>query len=90
MAELSRKSPANALGKVAIAFLAILIILGGMLWSVYYQLPDGLEINFIGFIKLWFRELVITGALILALIIVGFRRWSRGSTNRKQSVRNVP
>jgi hypothetical protein len=62
----------NALKRnIAIAILAIVVMLVVMITSIYYPYPSGQSMDIAAFIKLWFRELLILGVLLIAIIYEG-------------------
>jgi hypothetical protein len=60
----------------AIIILAIVVGIAGMIISIYYPYPSGQLMDVKGFIQLWFRELLILGVFIIALIYSNLRRHS--------------
>jgi hypothetical protein len=42
-----------------------------MVASIYYPYPNGQSIGIKSFVMLWFRELFILGAILIAIILAG-------------------
>jgi hypothetical protein len=42
-----------------------------MVASIYYPYPNGQSIGIKSFVMLWFRELFILGAILVAIILAG-------------------
>ena len=42
-----------------------------MVASIYYPHPNGQSIDIKSFVMLWFRELFILGAILIAIILAG-------------------
>lgn len=59
----------NAEGKLVLGFLAIVAMIVGMVATIYYPWPGG-KFGVGDFIEFWFRELILVGALVGALIFV--------------------
>lgn len=66
----SNESPKNANSKSgsSIVFL-VLAMVCVMVFSLYYPFPDGKSLNLTGFLKLWFREIILMSA-VLAFCLV--------------------
>lgn len=52
----------------AIIILAIVVMMAGMIGSIYYPFPSGQSMDVAGFVKLWLRELLILGVIVIAII----------------------
>jgi hypothetical protein len=56
---------------IAIIVFCIVVLLACMVASIYYPYPNGQSIGIKSFVMLWFRELFILGAILIAIILAG-------------------
>ena len=75
---------------IAIAILAIVVMLAVMIASIYYPFPSGQSMDIAGFVTLWFRELLILGVLLIAIIYAGGRWLWRRFNESKSRDQNEP
>jgi len=70
-------------GNASAFVLAVIALLGLMVASIYYTGSSGQSLGVIGFLQLWFREIIILGFLVGLFVAVGvgkFRKASKGSS----------
>ena len=61
-----------------ILILAILVMLVALIGSIYFPFPSRQSMDILGFVKLWLRELLILGVILIAIIYAGARwLWQR-------------
>lgn len=71
-----RKPWRNSRGNTALTFLAVVLLLGVMIGSIYYPFPSGQSMTVTGFIQLWLREVIILAVIVVIFIIAGLS-WLR-------------
>jgi len=58
---------------IAIFILAVVVMLAVMIGSIYYPFPNDQGMDAMGFIKLWFREIILLGGIVIAIVFAGIR-----------------
>lgn len=74
----------------AIFILAVVVMLAVMIGSIYYPFPNGQPMDVEGFIKLWLREVILLGGILIAFIFVGIRWLFQRSKPRQSGEQNAP
>lgn len=85
-----RKPWSNSRGNAALTFLAVVLVLGVMIGSIYYPFPNGQSMTVTGFIQLWLREVITLAIIVVVFIIVGFSWLRRLLKQRHREEHNAP
>lgn len=70
--------------------IACLVLIAGMLMSIYYPYPSGESLSLFGFIALWLREILILGCAALVVVVMGFAWLRKAVRNAASKNKNAP